>query len=202
MRHRVGLGLGVLGVAGACVWLAINVSGYWILTAMLWFGAVAFTLLGFRTLLGKVAAESPDPPWPAPFDPVVNPLVLPGQPAPQAPGQRPSVMGPSPNLPPTVSGGACPVPDRRSKPASNAALTDAVVASGKRIVRGMVIVELVLSLIVLIPATLFTIVVSVDEFRDGLVVNGILASVVAAFLGRYTYKKIRDRKSLTVSIDE
>jgi hypothetical protein len=216
--HRIRVGLGVFGIAGLCVLVAIYWSSYWMLTGALWFGAAAFAVLGFRTLLGRVGqTESRDPPWPAPLDPVSNPLVLPGQSIPDAPGQMPGEAGPSPastadqswNVPPSVAhvnpvsdgGYSMPVRPPRPDEPSNVELTDAVVASGKRIVQGMRTVVLLLSLLVLIPVTLLVALVSVFQFRDGQVVNGLIALGTAVFTGGIAGGMIR-RKSLSLPIGE
>jgi hypothetical protein len=219
LGHRVRMGLGVFGIAGSCALLAIFWSPVWMITVALWFGAAAFAVLGFRTLLGRVGqTELRDPPWPAPLDPFSNPLVLPGQSMPAAPGQT---AGPSPvpaanrswasgNLPPTIpprrpaSDSGCSVSARPPGPdgPSNAELTDAVVASGKRIVRTMRAVVLLLSLLVLVPVTLLVTLVSVFQFRDGQVVNGLVALGAAVFTGGFAGSMIRRRKSLSLPIGE
>jgi hypothetical protein len=208
------VGLGTFGIAGLCALLAIYWSPVWTMTGALWFGAAGFVVLGFRTLLGRVGqAELRDPPWPAPFDPVVNPLVLPGHPMPESLGHalgpspasiadRPSVSEPAPptvpcQKPTSVSGYSMSVRPPGPGEPSAAELTDAVVASGKRIVQGMRTVVLVLSLLVLVPVTLLMVLISVFQLRDGQVVNGLIALGTAVFTSGLSGRMIQRRRSLS-----
>lgn len=201
MGHRVLVALGVFGIAGLCALLASYSSSIWMVTVALWFGAAGGVVLGFLTLLGKVGrAELPDPPWPAPFDPVSNPLVLPGQ----TPGPSPAPGTVPVPFEKPASGDGHPVhvrPPVQDQP-SAAELTDAVVASGKRIVQGMRNVILVLSLLVLVPGTLLMAVVSVFQFRDGQVVDGLMALGGAAVTGWLAGEMIRRRRSLLFTLGE
>jgi hypothetical protein len=62
-------------------------------------------------------------------------------------------------------------------------------------------VVLLLSLLVLIPVTLLVALVSVFQFRDGQVVNGLIALGTAVFTGGIAGGMIR-RKSLSLPIGE
>ncbi|GHE49203.1 hypothetical protein GCM10017673_58440 [Streptosporangium violaceochromogenes] len=188
----------VFGLAGVCVLLALYWSPMWITTVVLWGGAVAFTWVGARTMLGKikpVRTQDPQPPTSPRFSPLVRPDASIQEP-PGQPGPHGMVQGVTANpSPPSFSGGAPSVPMDGILPGTGSyasptqseqdAFEKAVFDSTKRVARGMARALIVLMLIVLVPIILLLAVIAVVLFFQGEFLQGAGACAVVAFMVWY-----------------
>ncbi|SDH17401.1 hypothetical protein SAMN05421505_11262 [Sinosporangium album] len=166
MKYRMQVGLLQLVFAGGLALLALYVSPMWILTMALWYGVVAFTWQGFRTMLGKVK-----------------------------PRGEPRLHGTAANssVPPSSSPGVAPVGGAALKNERDE-LRDAVLDSGHRIVQGMRRTVVVLLLVFLVPATVLLVWTMVDSFVEGDIFTGALMAGAAVFIARYCwYHLLRPR---------